>query len=71
MCEGWCPDPPRLPVSNIVEIWASISQMDEYYFFPPSLLESVKVMTEIKLDGSFTSVRAGDAVKHGLPKPCN
>lgn len=31
----------------------------------------MKVMTEIKLDGSFMSVMAGDAVKCGLSKPSN
>lgn len=43
--------------------------MDEYYFLPPSLLESGKVMAEIKLDGSFMSVRADDAIKCGLSNP--
>ena len=43
--------------------------MDEYYFLPLSLLESMKVMTEIKMDGSSTSVMAGDAVKCGSQNP--
>lgn len=68
MCEGWGPDPLRL--SKTPEISTSVSQMDEYYFLPPSLLESMKVMTAIKLDSSFMCVTSGDAVKCGLSKPC-